>query len=341
MHGFHHQRSDTQQQFDDIVRRMKRWPVKRLLTPVIGIILILWVTSGIYKVGPGEVGVVLQFGRHVRIAEPGLNFRLPWPIQTHDVVNVRSVRSAEIGYRTLDNRRTGRSIQRIAEEALMLTGDENIVEVQLFVQYIVQDPVKFLFRARDPEETLAATAEVALRSVVGRNTIDHTMTEGRGEVEADLREHLQFLLDGYETGLLATEVRLLVVDAPDQVRNAFHDVVRAWEDRERITQEAEGYSEDILPRARGEAIEMIREAEAYRERRILRAQGEADRFLAVLAEYKTAPEITRERLYLETMERILPHPEKIIFSDNASQVLPLLPLNSLDGSTGGTGRSGR
>lgn len=326
MASFHHGGTDAPQ-FDDIVRQLRRWPFRRVGLPLIGILILLWLGSGLYMVGPGEVGVILQFGRHVAISQPGLNYRLPRPIQNHYIVDVRAVRSAEIGYRTsaAQASRSG-SVRRVPEEALMLTGDENIVEVQLFVQYIVQDPVKFLFRARDPEETLAATAEVALRSVVGRNTIDHTMTEGRVEVQAQVHEMLQELLDGYETGLLATEVRLLAVDAPDQVRDAFHDVVRAWEDRERMTQEAEGYREDVIPRARGEAVELIRAAEAYRERRIRTAQGEADRFLALLKEYKEAPDVTRERLHLETMERILPKTKTFVLSDGTGDVLPLLPL---------------
>src|SRR5690625_4258847 len=264
-------------EFDDFLRRLRRWTDRRVVVPLFAILLLLWLGSGIYIVGPGEVGVILQFGRHVSVSQPGLNFRLPRPIQNHYIVDVRSVRSAEIGYRTIPSSaaRTD-TTRRVPEEALMLTGDENIVEVQLFVQYIVQDPVKFLFRARDPEETLAATAEVALRSVVGRNTIDHTMTEGRVEVQAQVHETVQQLLDGYETGLLATEVAPLAVDAPDQVRHAFHDADRAGEDRERLTQEAEGYRDDVIPRARGEAIELVRAAEAYRERRIRAAQGEAD-----------------------------------------------------------------
>jgi len=326
MFGFEQYGSSPQPSMEDLRRRLSRWTSKRVVIPIIAVLLILWLASGIYVVGPGEVGVVLQFGRHVAIAQPGLNYRLPSPIQTHYIVDVRSVRSAEIGYRTVTQRSGNTVVQRVPAEALMLTGDENIVEVQLFVQYIVQDPVKYLFRARDPEATLAAAAEVALRSVVGRNTIDHTMTEGRVEVQSQVAQYLQTLLDEYETGLFATEVRLLAVDAPDQVRNAFHDVVRAWEDRERMIQEAQGYREDVIPRARGEAQQIIREAEAYAESRVLRAQGEAARFLAVLGEYQLAPEVTRDRIYLETMEAILPKAEKVILS-SGTDILPLLPLS--------------
>lgn len=324
---FGDRRPDPQAQLDQLMAQLKRLFSGKLLIPVAGLIAAVWIATGIYMVGPGEVAVVRQFGREIAQTEPGLRFRLPWPVQTHDIVDVRSVRSVEIGFRTvarpgLDGRRQ----QRVPAEALMLTGDENIVEVHLFVQYVVQDPSKFLFRARDPEATLAAAAEVALRSIVGRNTIDHTMTDGRVEVQAAVEEYLQRLLDEYETGLLATEARLLTVDAPDQVRNAFHDVVRAWEDRERLTQEAEGYREDIIPRARGEAQEILRNAEAYQEQRILRASGEASRFVSILEEYRTAPEVTRDRIYLETMERILPETEKYVLTTQGSDLLPLLPL---------------
>jgi membrane protease subunit HflK len=214
----------------------------------------------------------------------------------------------------------------------MLTGDENIVDVQLFVQYLVQDPVKYLFRARHPEEILGASAEVALRGVVGQNTIDHTMTEGRVAVQGEVKSYLQNLLDAYQTGLLVTEARLLVVDPPREVRDAFHDVVRAWEDRERLIKEAEGYREDVVPKARGEAAEMLQQAEAYKEQRVIRAQGDAARFLKLLKEYQKAKGITRDRLYLESIERILPTTQKFILETGGEKgggVLPLLPLREL------------
>jgi len=332
--AFDYEPRDPHRAAEAFREQLKRWTSRKLLIPIAVVVIMAWLATGIYVVGPGEVGVVLQFGRHIAVTQPGLNYRLPRPIQNHYIVDVRAVRSTEIGYRTVTQRSGQAVVQRVPEEALMLTGDENIVEVQLFVQYIIQDPVKYLFRARSPEETLAAAAEVALRSVVGRNTIDYTMTEGRVDVQTQVAEYLQRLLDEYETGLLATEVRLLVVDAPDQVRPAFHDVVRAWEDRERMIQEAQGYREDVIPRARGEAQEIIRAAEAYAERRVLMAQGEAARFVSVLNEYKQAPEVTRDRIYLETMEEILPDASKFILSTGAGEVLPLLPLKQLfDGSS--------
>jgi membrane protease subunit HflK len=218
----------------------------------------------------------------------------------------------------------------VPQEALMLTGDENIVELQLFVQYRIQDPLKFLFGASDPEGILHTSAEVALRSAVGRNTIDYTMTDGRVEVQEQAKSALQELLDAYQTGLLISEARLLVVDPPNEVRDAFHDVVRALEDRDRLVKEAEGYGDDVVPKARGEAAQMVQQAEGYKAQRVIRAQGDAARFLTILTEYDKAKSITRDRLYLESVERIMPTMEKFILdSGERGGVLPLLPLKEL------------
>jgi membrane protease subunit HflK len=291
----------------------------------------------LYVVGPGERGVVLLFRAATEQTEPGLRYRLPWPIQSHEIVDVSQVRRAEVGFRTVADARTERGerggTRTVPQEALMLTGDENIVELQLFVQYRIQDPVKFLFGASDPEGILRTSAEVALRSAVGRNTIDYTMTEGRVEVQEQAKSALQELLDAYQTGLLATEVRLLVVDPPSEVRDAFHDVVRALEDRDRLVKEADGYREDVVPKARGEAAQMVQQAEAYKAQRVIRAQGDGERFLKVLAEYNKAKGITRDRLYLESIERIMPTMEKFILDSGANGgVLPLLPLKGLTAS---------
>lgn len=212
----------------------------------------------------------------------------------------------------------------------MLTGDENMVEVQLFVQYRIQDPVQFLFHARNPEQILHTSTEVALRSAVGQNTIDYTMTDGRFEVQEQAKSHLQSLLDAYQTGLLVTEARLLVVDPPEEVRDAFHDVVRALEDRDRLVKESEGYREDVVPKARGEAAQMVQQAEAYKAQRVIRAQGDAEKFLKILTEYQKAKEVTRDRLYLESVERIMPTMEKFILNAGESGgVVPILPLKDL------------
>ena len=311
------------ERLEPLRRFFQRWGRGRVILASAGVLLLLWLASGFYVVGPGERGVVLLFGGVIDQTDPGLRYRLPAPINSNYVVDIARVRRVEIGFRT--DRDTARPVPG---ESLMLTGDENIVDVQLFVQYLVQDPIKFLFRARDPELALHASAEVALRAAAGENTIDYTMTEGRVEVQERVKKSLQEMLDQYGTGLLVTEARLLVVDPPREVREAFHDVVRAWEDRERLIKVAEGYQEEVVPKARGEGVQMVKAAEAYREQRLIRAQGDATRFLKVLGEYQKAERVTRERLYLEMVDRVLPKTKKFILDAGGSQggVLPLLPL---------------
>jgi membrane protease subunit HflK len=307
-----------------VQERILRWGGKKVLLFLFLIAIGIWLASGIYVVGPGEEGVIRQFGKEIDRTAPGLRYRLPWPIQTRDVVHLARVRRAEIGFKT--DPASGR-VTPLPRESLMLTGDENIVDAQLFVQYVVKDASQFLFRVRQPEAVLKASAEVALRSVVGRNNIDYTMTEGRVVVQDEIKKYLQTLLDEYQTGLMVTEARLLVVDPPEEVKDAFHDVVRAWEDRERLMREAEGYREDVIPKARGEMAQMVRSAEAYKEQRVIRAQGDAGKFLDVLKAYQKRKEVTRERLYLETLDRILPGKEKVVLpSEGKDSVLKWLPL---------------
>jgi modulator of FtsH protease HflK len=306
------------------------WVLAAMLLPV-------WLASGLYIVGPGERGVVMLFRKAVGQTEPGLHYHLPWPIQSHATVDVAQVRRAEIGFRSGIEAMPGQGSRAgfvpVAQDGLMLTGDENIVEVQLFVQYRVHDPIRFLFAAMEPEQILHTSAQVALRSVVGQNTIDRTMTEGRFEAQQQVKSNLQMLLDTYQTGLLVSEARLLVVDAPAEVRDAFHDVVRALEDRERLVKEAEGYREDVVPKARGEAAQMVQQAQAYKAQRVIRAQGDARRFQTVLNEYNKAKAVTRDRLYLESMERIMPGVQKFILrQDGSANVLPLLPLKEMAGA---------
>lgn len=291
----------------------------RILLPLVVMgILIVWLVLGLYRVEPGHIGVVRTFGKETARTEPGLRYRFPWPFQKVDVVSVEQIRRIEVGFR---------GSHRVAEEALMLTGDENIVEAQLVVQYRVADPSKFLFRLRDPEGSLRAATEVALRSTVGSMTIDQVMIEQRAKVQEDTRAFVQRLMDDYQSGLVITEVKLQAADPPDAVRDAFHDVVRAREDKERLINQARGYQADVLPKARGDAQKILREAEAYKEQRILLAQGEAARFLSLLAEYEKAKTVTRDRLYLETIEKILADIDKIIVDGAVGQrLMPLLPL---------------
>jgi modulator of FtsH protease HflK len=316
---------DLEQHLEPLRRLAARWGRRRLVLTVLAAVVLVWLASGLYTVGPGERGVVLFFGRAVGQTESGLRYRLPAPFQSHQIVDVATVRRAEIGFRT---ERGGSATN--PGESLMLTGDENIVDVQLFVQYLVQDAEKFLFRARQPEVALRSSAEVALRAAVGQTDIDYTMTEGRVEVQDRVKKQLQELLDLYGTGLLATEARLLVVDPPKEVKEAFHDVVRAWEDRERLIKEAEGYAEGVLPKARGEAVQMLRVAEGYREQRLIRARGDADRFVRIHGEYKKAEAVTRDRLYLEMVDRVLPKTKTVVVDSRGdrSSVVPLLPLGT-------------
>jgi modulator of FtsH protease HflK len=286
------------------------------------ILLALYLSSGFYNVQPGEKGVVLLFGKVYAVTDPGPRYHLPAPIMAHVIVDTSKVRREEIGYRT-DNRG---QIRSVPTESMMLTGDENIADVQLVVQYVVKDPVTFLYGSDNPVSILRVSAQVALRAVVGENTIDYTMTNGRTEVQNKVQARLQKLLDTYRTGLLVTRAQLLVVDSPSQVREAFHDVVRAWEDRQRLIREAEGYTADVLPKARGQAQQDILEAEAYKARRVIRAKGDADRFTSLLSEYAKAPKVTRERLYLEAAEHFLQSPKKYVIDSNGSHVLPLIPL---------------
>jgi membrane protease subunit HflK len=303
----------------------------RRFGPILGGILLLGiVVTGVYSVGPGEQGVVRRFGREHRTAGPGLHYAFPLA-ESVDVVNIEEVRRVEVGF----NGET-----TINEEALMLTGDENIVEVQMVVQYRVADPTKYLFRLREPEASLHIASEVALRSVVGRTNIDDVMTTGRTQVQAATREVLQGLMDDYEGGIEITEVKLDAVDAPDEVKDAFNAVTRAREDKEKLVNEARGYLEDKVPRARGEAQSIVRGAEAYKEQRVLRAQGDADKFDAVLSEYQKAKAVTRQRMYLETMERVLgPLKNKLIVDKSALDgAVPLLPLrNSVAAAAAGGG----
>jgi membrane protease subunit HflK len=240
-------------------------------------------------------------------------------IQKRDVINVARIRRIEVGFR---------GSQRQPEEAQMLTGDENMEDAEMIVQYRVSDPSKYFFRLSNPDETLLATAEVALRSVIGQTTIDDAITKGRGLVQSRTRELLQRLMNTYQSGLTITEVKLQSVDPPDEVKDAFHDVVRAREEKEKLINQAKGYREDVIPRARGNAEQQRREAEGYREQRILRAQGDAAKFNSIHAEYQKAKEVTRRRLYLETMDRVLSTVTDKTVVDAAlpGQTLPVLNL---------------
>jgi len=316
---------DLQQGVEDFRRFVDRFMQGRGLWLLLVLVLVIYLLSGVYQVGQGHQAVLLKFGKYYATTGPGLHYRFPRPFMSDTAVNVAHVRSAAIGYRSERGERT----RPVPAESLMLTGDEQIVDVHFFVQYKVEDPVKFLFGSVDPESVLRASAEVAIRGVVGENTIDHTMTEGRGEIQTRVRAYLQRLLEIYNTGLHVTEASLLAVDPPAQVQEAFHDVVRAREDSDRVIKEAEGYKEDILPKARGEAQREIKGAEGYKAQRVANAKGDGQRFTRVLEEYAKAPAVTRERLYLETVEQFLGTTRNIVVDGDTARVLPVLPLMGL------------
>ena len=304
---------------------------------IAGAIAVIWLASGFYTIQPGEEGVVTRFGKVARISTAGLNYHIPWPIEELRKVNVAEIRRLEVGFRS--NPLRPNLVRLIPQESLMLTGDENIVSAQLTVQYRVKNPEQFLFKLRDPVTTLQAATEVALRSRVGNTTIEEVLTVGRDRVQTETQEFLQQLMDTYESGIQITEVKLQTVEAPSQVKDAFDEVVRAREDREKLINQARGYREDLIPKARGEVQEIVQAAEAYKEERTLRAKGDGSRFNAVLTEYRKAPRVTRERMHLEAIERVLPNVDKIIVdAQGAKNVVPLLPLKSMSGLPGVGGK---
>ncbi len=297
---------------------------------VLPILLVLWALTGIYIVRPDERGVVLRFGRAVRETGPGPHWRIPWPIEQVLKPSVTQIRKEEVGFRTVDLGPPAR-YQDVDPEALMLTGDENIVKLQFIVQYKIRDDAEgatdFLFNVRDTRETMRAAAEAAMREVIGRTGIDSVLTEGKDQVQQDAKSELQAILDRYDVGLEVVTLNLQDVDPPDQVSDAFKDVISAQQDRERLINEARGYANDVVPKARGEAAQILNEAEGYRQAKVREATGVAARFVALHEEYAKAKEVTRQRLYLETMEEILPRANKIILDDLAArQAVPYLPL---------------
>jgi len=299
----------------------------------------IWLLSGFYIVGPDEQGIVLRFGRLARIDSSGLNYHFPFPIETAYTPKVTEVKRAEIGFRTIDPGPPARYVNK-PEEALMLTGDENLVDINIIIQYRIIDPVKYLFKVRNPEITIRLAAEAAIRQVIGRKPIDEALTVGKGQIQQETMQLLQKILDLYESGLSVVQVQLQDVQPPKEVSDAFKDVASAREDSNRLINEAQGYRNEVIPQARGKVAEILQQAEAYQQAKIRRARGDADRFLAMLAEYRKGPDITRKRLYLEMMEEVMPTVEKIIMDQGGSGVLPILPLrpDALRGAAGGERR---
>lgn len=308
-----------------------KFPAGRI---AIGLVLLLWALSGVYIVEPDEQGVVLRFGAFDRLTEPGPHYHLPFPVESVLTPKISQIKRIEIGFRSYSRASEFRNddYRMVPEESLMLTGDENIVDVQFIVQYQIRDSKDFLFNVSGQTETVKAAAEAAMREVVGHAKIDDVLTKEKLAIQIKTHDLLQEILDRYEAGLRVASVQLQDVHPPREVVDAFKDVASAREDKIRFINEAEAYENDVLPKARGEAARQLNQAEAYKQTVIRRAKGESDRFLSVLEEYKKAPDVTRERLYIEAMQTILQNPElsTIVLSDEALKTaVPYLPLNQL------------
>ena len=295
------------------------------------ILVIIWVASGLYRVLPDEQGVVLRFGKFVNTTQPGLNYHIPYPIERALTPKVTKVNRIDVGFRTgSDTGFSSAGIADVPEESLMLTGDENIVNIDFSVFWVIKDAGKFLFKIQDPQGTVKAAAETAMREVIAKSRIQPILTEGRSQIEVETQEIIQDILDEYNSGIQITQVQTQKADPPDQVIDAFRDVQAARADMERSKNEAEAYANDVIPRARGEAAKILQAAEAYKKQVVARAEGEASRFIAIYTEYAQAKEVTQERMYLETMEKVLASIDKVIIEKNASSgVIPYLPLPEL------------
>jgi len=292
------------------------------------IVAIIWALSGLYRVLPDEQGIVLRFGKFVSTTQPGLNYHFPYPIETVLTPKVTKVNRIDIGFRSgSDTGFSSAGVADVPEESLMLTGDENIVNIDFSVFWVIKDAGKFLFKIQDPAATVKAAAETAMREVIAKSKLQSILTEGRSQIEIETQEIAQSLLDEYESGIEITQVQTQKADPPDQVIDAFRDVQAARADMERAKNEAQAYQNDVIPRARGEAAKILQQAEAYKKQVVAKAEGEASRFLAIYKEYSNAKRVTKERMYLETMEKVLAAVDKVIIEKNASTgVVPYLAL---------------
>ncbi len=302
--------------------------------PIVVVLIILgliWTASGLYRVLPDEQGVVLRFGKFIKTTQPGLNYHIPIPIESVQTPKVTKVNRMDIGFRSEgDSGFSTGGVADVPEESLMLTGDENIVNIDFSVFWVIKDAGKFLFKIQDPQGTVKAAAETAMREVIAKSRIQPILTEGRAKIEIETQEIIQSILDEYNSGIQITQVQTQKADPPDQVIDAFRDVQAARADMERSKNEAEAYANDVIPRARGEAQKILQAAEAYKKQVVAKAEGEASRFISIYNEYAKAKEVTQERMYLETMEKVLADIDKVIIDKNVSSgVVPYLPLPAL------------
>ncbi len=295
------------------------------ITLLVGIVLLVWLASGFYIVDASQRGLVLQFGEYKEGSvptEPGLRWRLPYPIQSHELVNISGVRTLEVGYR-------GSEKNKVLKEALMLTDDENIINIQFAVQYILKDPVDYIFKNRSSEEAVMQVAETSIREVVGKNKMDFVLYEGREQIAAKVSNLMQEILDRYQTGIQISKVTMQNAQPPEQVQAAFDDAVKASQDREKQKNEGQAYANDVVPKARGTAARLMQEADGYKQRLIATAEGDASRFKQINTEYAKAPEVTRSRMYLETMQQVYSSTSKVMVDAKGQGNLLYLPLDKL------------
>ncbi|MBU4046019.1 MAG: FtsH protease activity modulator HflK [Gammaproteobacteria bacterium] len=292
------------------------------------IVALIWLASGFYIVDEGQRGVVLRFGKQVETTEAGPRWHLPYPVETVEIVNLSQVRTIEVGYR--DNVKN-----KVLRESLMLTDDENIIDIQFAVQYFLKDPGAYLFNNRNPDENVRQSAETAIREVVGRSKMDFVLYEGREEVAGETTRLMQDILDRYNSGIVISKLTMQNAQPPEQVQAAFDDAVKAGQDRERQKNEGQAYANDVVPKAKGAAARLMEEASGYKQSVIANAEGDASRFKQILAEYEKAPKVTRERMYIDMMQQIMTSSSKVMIDQkNGNGSLLYLPLDKLMQQTG-------
>jgi membrane protease subunit HflK len=286
------------------------------------LVLLVWLASGFYTVDEKQRGVVFTFGKQTDLSSPGLRWRMPYPIQSHEIVNLSQVRTVEVGYRNTVK-------TKVLKESLMLTDDENIIDIQFAVQYTLKDPLDYLFNNKKPDETVLQAAETAFREVVGSSKMDFVLYEGREQVAVAAQKQIQDILDRYGTGIAISRVTMQNAQPPEQVQAAFDDAVKAKQDLERQKSEGQAYFNDVVPKARGAASRLQEEAQGYRQRVLANAEGESSRFQQVLAEYNKSPQVMRDRMYIETMQQIMASTSKILLDAKGSGNLLYLPLDKI------------
>jgi len=289
---------------------------------IVAVAALIWIGSGFYIVDASQRGVVLRFGKKVEVTESGPRWHLPFPVETVEIVNLSQVRTVEVGYR--DNVKN-----KILKESLMLTDDENIIDIQFAVQYFLSDPADYLFNNRMPDENVRQAAETAIREVVGKSKMDFVLYEGREQVAASATKLMQEILDRYKSGILISKLTMQNAQPPEQVQAAFDDAVKAGQDRERQKNEGQAYANDVIPRASGTAARLIQESQGYRQSVIANAEGDASRFRQILVEYEKAPAVTRERMYLDMMQQVMGNISKVMVDQKNGNSLLYLPLDKL------------